>query len=154
MKCTNFISLPVACITGLLLLSTSCNTDKSKKDSAEAAKPAVRTTLFDKSLPEVKQLVDGRWALLSGKNATQECEFEDTFITFKGDQYIWTSEGVDEPGELNWRQAPTGSGYDAFVMDVFYANHPSYPLAISGDTLYIQDMSDTLYKYTLVRKGK
>lgn len=112
----------------------------------------VRETLYDKSLPELKSLVDGRWELISGENATEMGEFENTFIIFDGDKYIWSEDGKDEPGDLNWRLAPTGAGYDAWLMDVFYANSPSYPLAIMGDTLFIQDCTKTAYKYTLLRR--
>lgn len=148
MKLTNLVFAIIAFV-GLGIVGVACKSDKQKEE-----KEQVRTTLFDKSLPELKALVDGRWELVSGKNATEEGEFENTFITFNGDKYIWTEEGKDEPGELNWRKGPAGSGYDAWLMDVFYAERPAYPLAISGDTLYIQDISATGYKYTLIRKKK
>jgi hypothetical protein len=126
----------------LMILITGC---KGKESN-------VRETLFDKTLPEVKALVDGRWELISGENATEMGEFENTFIIFNGDRYIWSEDGVDQPDALNWRLAPTGAGYDAWLMDVFYADSPSYPLAVVGDTLYIQDCTETAYKYTLLRR--
>lgn len=125
-----------------LVAISSCNSDKSKG-----------VTLYDKSLSEIKQKVNGEWELVSGKNAREIGEFENTFITFDNDKYIWTENGVSEPGELNWRKESTGMGYDAYMMDVFYSSRPSFPIAINGDTLYIQDCSETGYKYTLVKKS-
>lgn len=90
--------------------------------------------------------------MVSGQNAGQLCEFENTFIVFDGDKYIWSEDGKDEPGDLNWRKADTGVGYEAYLMDVFYATNPAYPLSINGDTLFIQDCTETGYKYTLVRR--
>lgn len=103
-------------------------------------------------MPEIKELVEGKWELVSGQNTTQLCEFENTFIQFNGDKYVWIEEGKDEPGDLNWRKADTGAGYEAYLMDVFLETSPSYPLAIKGDTLFIQDCTETAYKYTLVRR--
>lgn len=117
-----------------------------------ARQDAPQTTLTDKSLPEIKKLIDGKWELINGQNETQLCEFENTFITFNGDKYIWTEDGNDEPGDLNWRKTDMGAGYDAYLMDAFYATNPAYPLSIKGDTLYLQDCSETGYKYKLVRK--
>ena len=37
------------------------------------------------------------------------------------------------------------------MMDVFYETNPAYPVSIKGDTLILQDCSETGYKYTLVR---
>lgn len=150
MKTRLCLPVIVFLLSGLFLSYTSCKSDKSKK--AAAGKEVVRTTLFDKTLPEVKKLVDGEWELVSCKNATEEGEFENTFITFKGDDYVWTENGVSEPGELNWRLEDPGVGYEAWMMDVFYATAPSFPLSISGDTLYIQDCTKTAYMYTLVKK--
>ena len=139
---------------GLCLIGTSSGKGKSgQKDSKESeTRTTVQTTLFDKSLPEIKELVEGKWELVSGQNTTQLCEFENTFIQFNGDKYVWTEEGKDEPGDLNWRKANTGAGYEAYLMDVFLETSPSYPLAIKGDTLFIQDCTETAYKYTLVRR--
>lgn len=125
--------------------------DKKKSTRAEPVLVG-HCTLFDKSLPEIKEYIKGEWKLVSGKNVREVCEYDNTFIQFDGDEYVWTEDDTDEPGDLNWRKIETGAGYDAYVMDVFYAEHPAYPLAISGDTLYIQDCSETGYKYTLVRK--
>lgn len=141
MKSIFLAAAMVLCLAG----ATNC---KSKTES----RPKVRATLVDKPLSEVKELVDGKWELVSGQNAGQLCEFENTFIIFDGDKYIWSEEGKDEPGDLNWRKADTGLGYEAYLMDVFYATNPACPLAISGDTLFIQDCSETGYKYTLVRR--
>lgn len=153
MKAIQHLYLPVLLVAGLVVLSVACQSDKAKSTSAGGGE-AVQMTLFDKGLPEIKQQIDGRWELRSGKNAREEGEFENTFIEFRGDQYAWIEDGQSEAGELNWRKAPTGAGYDSWLMDVFYAERPAYPIAISGDTLYIQDISDTGYKYTLVRKAK
>jgi len=124
-----------------MLIINSCSSDKSKG-----------RTLHDKSLSEIKKSINGEWELVSGKNASELGEFENTFIVFNDDKYIWKENGVDDPGDLNWRKAPTGIGYDSFLMDVFYAEHPAFPMAIKGDTLYIQDCSETGYLYTLIRK--
>ena len=99
-----------------------------------------------------KTLVNGEWELVSGKNAREFCEYENTFIKFADDQYVWTEDGKAEPGALNWRKADTGAGYEAYLMDVFYETNPAYPVSIKGDTLILQDCSETGYKYTLVRK--
>jgi len=133
--------LTLVCLAGSI---TSCNTNKSKENM----------TLFDKSLPEIKKAVNGKWELVSGQNARETGEFENTFITFNDDKYIWSENGKDEPGDLNWRKGPTGIGYDSYLMDVFYAERPAYPISIQGDILYIQDISDTGYKYTLKRVKK
>ena len=114
----------------VLLFGTACQSNK-KKDAE-----SVNVTLFDKDLPEIKTLVNGEW---------------DTFIKFADDQYVWTEDGKAEPGALNWRKADTGAGYEAYLMDVFYETNPAYPVSIKGDTLILQDCSETGYKYTLVR---
>ena len=147
-------SIFIVVALGLCLIGTSsCKGKSGQKDSKEAeTRTTVQTTLFDKSLPEIKELVEGKWELVSGQNTTQLCEFENTFIQFNGDKYVWTEEGKDEPGDLNWRKADTGAGYEAYLMDVFLETSPSYPLAIKGDTLFIQDCTETAYKYTLVRR--
>ena len=147
-------SIFIVVALGLCLIGTSsCKGKSGQKDSEESeTRTTVQTTLFDKSLPEIKELVEGKWELVSGQNTTQLCEFENTFIQFNGDKYVWTEEGKDEPGDLNWRKADTGAGYEAYLMDVFLETSPSYPLAIKGDTLFIQDCTETAYKYTLVRR--
>ena len=86
------------------------------------------------------------------KKDAESCEYENTFIKFADDQYVWTEDGKAEPGALNWRKADTGAGYEAYLMDVFYETNPAYPVSIKGDTLILQDCSETGYKYTLVRK--
>ena len=147
-------SIFIVVALGLCLIGTSsCKGQSGQKDSKESeTRTTVQTTLFDKSLPEIKELVEGKWELVSGQNTTQLCEFENTFIQFNGDKYVWTEEGKDEPGDLNWRKADTGAGYEAYLMDVFLETSPSYPLAIKGDTLFIHDCTETAYKYTLVRR--
>ena len=147
-------SIFIVAALGLCLIGTSsCKGKSGQKDrKASETRTTVQTTLFDKSLPEIKELVEGKWELVSGQNTTQLCEFENTFIQFNGDKYVWTEEGKDEPGDLNWRKADTGAGYEAYLMDVFLETSPSYPLAIKGDTLFIQDCTETAYKYTLVRR--
>ncbi|WP_455643195.1 hypothetical protein, partial [Parabacteroides sp.] len=120
----------------------------SRKQQAEKT----NITLYDKELPEIKAQVDGKWELVSGQNAREFCEYENTFIEFAGDRYVWTEDGKAEPGVLNWRKADTGAGYEAYLMDVFYETNPAYPVFIKGDTLILQDCSETGYKYTLVRK--
>ncbi|WP_288208057.1 hypothetical protein [uncultured Parabacteroides sp.] len=142
--------IAILAIAGLCLIGTSsCKSKSDRKEIKTTSQAIVRTSLCDKELTEVKELVNGKWELVSGENPRETCEFENTFITFDGDKYIWTEEGKDEPGDLNWRKADTDAGY---LMDVFYATNPSYPLAISGDTLFIQDCTETAYKYTLVRR--
>lgn len=151
-------SVFIVAMLGFCLLGTTGCKGKSgqKEGKLEASKleaqASVNTTLYDKTLPEIKELVDGKWELVSGQNARETCEFENTFIRFNGDKYVWTEDNKDEPGDLNWRKSDTGAGYEAYLMDVFYATNPSYPLAISGDTLFIQDCTETAYKYTLVRR--
>lgn len=140
-----------------LLVTAGCQGQSKQKEMNQKggepeAQTSVNTTLYDKTLPEIKELVNGKWELVSGQNARETCEFENTFILFNGDKYVWTEDNKDEPGDLNWRKSDTGAGYDAYQMDVFYATNPSYPLSIKGDTLYIQDCTETAYKYTLVRR--
>lgn len=138
---------------GLCLTVTSgCKSKSDQKEAKQEAQSSVNITLYDKTLPEIKELVNGKWELVSGQNARETCEFENTFIQFNGDKYVWTEDGKDEPGDLNWRKSDSDAGYDAYLMDVFYATNPSYPLAIKGDTLLIQDCTETGYKYTLVRR--
>ena len=120
----------------VLLFGTACQGNKKK------GVENVNVTLFDKEQPEIKALVNGDWELVSGKNAREFCEYENTFIKF----------GKAEPGALNWRKADTGAGYEAYPMDVFYETNPAYPVSVKGDTLILQDCSETGYKYTLVRK--
>ena len=78
----------------VLLFGTACQSNK-KKDAE-----SVNVTLFDKDLPEIKTLVNGEWELVSGKNAREFCEYENTFIKFADDQYVWTEDGKAEPGAL------------------------------------------------------
>ena len=122
----------------VLLFGTACQSNK-KKDAESA-----NVTLFDKDLPEIKTLVNGEWELVSGKNAREFCEYENTFIKFADDQYVWTEDGKAEPGALNWRKADTGAGYEAYLMDVFYETtrksddvcQPTLPiLCLSKETL-------------------
>ena len=35
---------------------------------------------------------------------------------------------------------------EAYLMDVFYETNPAYPVSIKGDTLILQDCSETGYK--------
>ena len=56
----------------VLLFGTACQSNK-KKDAE-----SVNVTLFDKDLPEIKTLVNGEWELVSGKNAREFCEYENT----------------------------------------------------------------------------
>jgi hypothetical protein len=142
------IILAVTGIGACLLMASSCNEKKQQAPAQEVK----GITLFDKPLDEIKLYINGKWELVSGKNIRETNEFENTFIEFDNDHYIWTEDGQSEPSMLNWRKAETGSGYEAYLMDVFYAEYPSYPLVIKGDTLYIQDCTATAYKYTLVRK--
>jgi hypothetical protein len=141
------IILVVTGIGACLLMAGSCN--EKKQAPAQEVK---EVTLFDKPLDEIKPYINGKWELVSGKNTRETNEFENIFIEFDNDHYIWTEDGQSEPGTLNWRKAETGSGYEAYLMDVFYAEYPSYPFSIKGDTLYIQDCTATAYQYTLVRK--
>ncbi len=139
----------------LFVLVIACNLGNKQAPVEQApVSPGepVRVTLFDKTLPEIKDLINGNWQLVSGETATYSVEFDDTFIEFNDDEYVWTDEDGTEAGRLNWRQAPTGHGYDAFFTDVFYEENPTFPLAIHGDTLLIQDISEHLYLYRLVRR--
>lgn len=143
------IIVPCLC---LLLSATACKEKKAKEAVSQETAVAVSTTLFDKSLPEIKKHVDGKWELVSGQNARELNEFENTFIEFDGDNYVWTEDGQAEKGALNWRKEATGAGYDAYLMDVFYAEYPAYPVSVKGDTLLIQDCTETAYRYKLVRR--
>ena len=110
----------------VLLFGTACQSNK-KKDAESA-----NVTLFDKDLPEIKTLVNGEWELVSGKNAREFCEYENTFIKFADDQYVWTEDGKAEPGALNWRKADTGAGYEAYLS----STRPTLPiLCLSKETL-------------------
>ena len=142
-----FVKIISFLLIAFLLSGTSCRNKQKAKDTVR-----IKTTLFDKELPEIKKMINGKWELVSGKNSREVCEYENTFIEFNDDKYIWTEDGKQEPGELNWRKADTGIGYDAYLMDVFYETNPAYPLLINGDTLILQDCSQTGYKYTLIRK--
>lgn len=143
----------IVAIGSCLICLNSCKGKPGQEGKQKNEKAStIEATLFDKPLPEIKKLINGRWELLSGQNPSQLCEFENTFIVFNDDKYIWSEDGNDEPGDLNWRKADTGLGYESYLMDVFYATNPSYPLSINGDTLFIQDCSETKYKYTLVRR--
>jgi len=143
MKITNnLIPLLLVCFC---IIGTACH--DNKKTTKEK-----KMMLIEKTLPEIKKQINGKWKLVSGKNASENCEYENTYITFDGNNYIWTEDGKDEQGSLNWRNADTGIGYKAYLMDVFYQTHPAFPLMINGDTLLLQDCSKTGYLYTLVRK--
>lgn len=148
MKCILTVAVAGVCLSA----TSGCKGQPKQKEARPGAQASANVTLYDKDLPEIKGLVDGKWELVSGRNSRETCEYENTFIRFDGDKYVWTEDGKDEPGDLNWRKSDTGAGYDAYLMDVFYATNPSYPLSIAGDTLYIQDCTETAYKYTLVRR--
>lgn len=141
----------VIMVATLPFLFVNCK-GKSDVNSSVQNTAKMKITLFDKTLPEIKELVNGKWELVSGKNARETCEYENTFIKFDGDTYVWIEDGKEEPGDLNWRKADTGVGYESYLMDAFYATNPAYPLAINGDTLQLQDCSETGYLYTLVKK--
>lgn len=136
-------------LVGCLPLGMACQ-QQSKQKTEETV--AAEINLFDKDLSEIKKLIDGKWELVSGKNAREFCEYENTFIEFDGDKYVWTEDEKPEPGLLNWRKADTGVGYESFLMDVFFETNPAYPLSMHGDTLFLQDCSQTGYKYTLVKR--
>ena len=146
------------CLAGILVLASACRQKTEAGVSEQETAPVVDTlsgkclTLYDKSLPEIKKYVDGKWELVSSESPHESCEYENTFIEFKGDDYVWTENNRPEPGALNWRLADTGAGYRSYLMDLFYADHPAYPLALEGDTLYIQDSTPTAYRYMLVRR--
>lgn len=139
----------VSLAIGLLFSVAGC---KEKNNSGNTSSGKQEVTLYDKTLPEIKEYVNGKWELISGQNSREQNEFEQTFIEFKGDNYVWTENGESETGPLNWRKSPTGAGYDAYLMDAFYAEYPSYLVALKGDTLYIQDCTKTAYLYKLVRR--
>lgn len=134
-------------LLGILSLSVGCQ----NKQQAKVVEK-VETSLFDKDLEEIKLQIYGEWELVSGVNEREFCEYDNTFIQFDGDQYVWTEDGKAEPGSLNWRKADTGAGYESYLMDVFFETNPAYPLLIKGDTLVLQDCTKTQYKYTLLRK--
>jgi len=133
----------------LLCIITSCKSQETKPETKN-----IEETLLNRPLPEIKQVVNGEWELVSNQNEREIGEFENTFITFDGDNYVWTENGNSEKGKLNWRKTSIETGDEAYLMDVFYEDFPAFPLAIKGDTLYIQDCSETKYKYTLIRKKK
>lgn len=135
----------------VFFVGVSCHQGKVNAQKS-GKKENIQVSLFDKSLPEIQKYINGEWKLVSGKNGREVCEYEGTFIKFNGDKYIWTEDGKAEPGDMNWRKAETGNGYESYLMDVFYAEHPAYPLSLNGDTLFIQDCSETAYRYTLIRK--
>ncbi len=145
--------ISITILVNLLLSFSSCKQGQQQKEntSKQETKTEVNTTLYDKSLSEIKQLINGKWELVKSKNVSEENEFENTFILFDNDRYVWTEDGESEEGKMNWRKTDTGNGYESYLMDVFYEEYPSYPLAIKGNTLTIQDCSETAYKYTLVR---
>lgn len=136
-------------LVGCLPLGMACQQQNKPKTEETVA---TEITLFDKDLPEIKKLIDGKWELVSGKNTREFCEYENTFIEFDGDKYVWTEDEKPEPGLLNWRKADTGVGYESFLMDVFFETNPAYPLSMHGDTLFLQDCSQTGYKYTLLKR--
>ena len=86
----------------VLLFGTACQSNKKKETEN------VNVTLFDKDLPEIKTLVNGEWELVSGKNAREFCEYENTFIKFADDQYVWTEDGKAEPGGFELAQSGYG----------------------------------------------
>ena len=63
-------------LVAALQFGTACQSNKKK------VAENVNITLFDKELPEIKALVNGEWELVSGKNAREFCEYENTFIKF------------------------------------------------------------------------
>lgn len=143
-------------LTGLLMVTVMCQpkpkTDTTKAQETKAVSSEKGILLYNKSLPEIKQLINGKWELVSSQNSRESGEYENTFIQFNDDKYIWTEDGKDEPGNLNWRAETTPKGQQIYLMDVFYETNPAYPLELRGDTLFIQDYTETAYKYTLVRK--
>lgn len=136
-------------LVGCLPLGMACQQQNKPKTEENVA---AEINLFDKDLSEIKKLIDGKWELVSGKNAREFCEYENTFIEFDGDKYVWIEDEKPEPGLLNWRKADTGVGYESFLMDVFFETNPAYPLSMHGDTLFLQDCSQTGYKYTLLKR--
>lgn len=142
------------CFFLLSLFVISCN-QKSKNSATEnslEATSSIQVTLFDKTLPEIQEYVHGKWELLSGQNGNMFFEYENTFIEFNGDEYVWTEDGESERGLLNWRKEETGNGYESYLMDVFYDTNPAYILALKNDTLMVQDCTETAYRYKLVRR--
>lgn len=150
---SNLKNIFIVALIGLCLIGTSsCKSKSEQKEIKQQTETTVKVTLYDKTLPDIKELINGKWELVSGQNDRETCEFENTFIRLDGDTYVWSEDGKDEPGDLNWRKSDTNAGYESYLMDVFYATNPSYPLAISGDTLFIQDCSETGYRYALIRE--
>lgn len=147
-----FKKLELLLAVGLIFNGFGCRDKSSQMANAQEAVKEGPVTLYDKTLPEIKKHVNGKWELISGQNKEQFCEYENTFIVFDDDKYIWIEDGKEEPGDLNWRQEDTKEGYKSYLMDVFYSTNPAYPLSVNGDTLYIQDCSQTRYKYKLIRK--
>lgn len=148
-----FKRLDLILVTGLMFAGIGCQNKSSQAAQAQEV-VEVQDTLYNKTLPEIKKQVNGKWELVSGENKEQFCEYENTVIVFDDDKYIWIEDGKEEPGDLNWRKEDTKFGHTTYLMDVFYSTNPAYPLAISGnrDTLYLQDCSKTEYKYKLIRK--
>ena len=70
-------SIFIVVALGLCLIGTSsCKGKSGQKDSNESeTRTTVQTTLFDKSLPEIKELVEGKWELVSGQNTTQPVSY-------------------------------------------------------------------------------
>lgn len=63
--------LKVAVNSLLICLSFSCVSCQMKpedKTNSDKVEQLVNTSLLDKSLPEIKDLVKGKWELVSGKN--------------------------------------------------------------------------------------
>lgn len=130
----------------VLLFGTACQSNK-KKDAE-----SVNVTLFDKDLPEIKTLVNGEWELVSGKNAVSSANMRILSSSLQTTNMSGRRTGKAEPGGFELAQSGYGAGYEAYLMDVFYETNPAYPVSIKGDTLILQDCSETGYKYTLVRK--
>lgn len=131
------------------LFGVGCQNKGTQKIECKAS---VNESLYDKPLTEIKELINGKWTLVSAKNYREFCEYENITIELDNDNYVWIEDGKKEPGKLNWRKADTGAGSQAYIMDLFYETKPAYPLLLKGDTLYIQDCSPTAYKYMLLRK--
>ena len=83
----NVKSIFIIAAVGLCLIGTSSCKGKSEQGGDQTVEKTgtrakVKATLFDKSLPEIKEFVNGKWELVSGQNAGQLCEFENTLIVF------------------------------------------------------------------------
>ncbi|MCC8154240.1 MAG: hypothetical protein LIP01_08540 [Tannerellaceae bacterium] len=108
--------------------------------------------LYNQSLNEVKKRINGKWQLVSGETETIYFEFDDTLLNSKMMSMSGRMKMGTEGGNLNWRKQDTTGGEQVFLMDVFYDENPSYPFAIKGDTLYIQDATENAFLYKLVKR--